>query len=220
MQTPSTILINSVLLLLTCIGCSSSDVPASESARLPTNSTVESDVDNERVLLNQPPPSSFRGTQQSAIRQTSANSKQHKIEQNERIQEQKDRAKEKIKEILENPHQYSSDASEIMSGDEVASIKENIMKHDPNLEREENRWLRNSYNDDQSDYFTNAAQYIDEWAQAYRMLGVYIECNLQDQKWSYYGGGNNGNNDGDDEGCKRWVIWAAVSIRPRCFLFA
>jgi hypothetical protein len=53
----------------------------------------------------------------------------------------------------------------------------------------------------------------DKWQQAYRFLGVYIDCT------NSYGGGDghshddnqNNNNGGEEQGCARWAMWAAVS---------
>jgi hypothetical protein len=57
----------------------------------------------------------------------------------------------------------------------------------------------------------------DKWQQAYRFLGVYIDCT------NSYGGGDghshddnqNNNNGGEEQGCARWAMWAAVSEEKR-----
>ena len=45
----------------------------------------------------------------------------------------------------------------------------------------------------------------DEWQQAYRTLGAFVDC---DHSWRASGSGDN-NNDGVQ--CSRWMMWAAVS---------
>lgn len=49
----------------------------------------------------------------------------------------------------------------------------------------------------------------DKWAQAYRMLGGYIDCDHSKSEGSHDSG--DGNNGGDNGGaCSRWMLWAAV----------
>jgi len=56
-----------------------------------------------------------------------------------------------------------------------------------------------------------SAEY-DKWAQAYRMLGGYIDCDHPKEDDHHSGSGdNNNNNGGNDNACSRWMIWAAVS---------
>jgi hypothetical protein len=58
----------------------------------------------------------------------------------------------------------------------------------------------------------NAIQYADPgndwamWQQAYRMLGGFIDCDHNAD------GDDGSGDDGDDdqEGCSRWMMWAAV----------
>ncbi len=131
---------------------------------------------------------------------------QYKVDRKQRMQERRERAKEKVKEMIENPHQFASDSSERMSEEELESMRKDMLKEDPHMEREESRWLWNNKKD--MNNFADLSDYYDPWAQAYRMLGIYIECNgVGEQRYYYY---NNNNND-DNQGCKRWVLWAAVS---------
>uniref|UniRef100_A0A7S3LIE7 Uncharacterized protein n=1 Tax=Amphora coffeiformis TaxID=265554 RepID=A0A7S3LIE7_9STRA len=54
-----------------------------------------------------------------------------------------------------------------------------------------------------------SAEY-DKWAQAYRMLGGYIDCDHPKEDDHHSGSGdNNNNNNGDSNACSRWMIWAA-----------
>ena len=52
----------------------------------------------------------------------------------------------------------------------------------------------------------------DKWAQAYRMLGGFIDCD-HDQG----GGGSHDSGDNGEAGgaCSRWMMWAAVRTLPR-----
>ena len=49
--------------------------------------------------------------------------------------------------------------------------------------------------------------YYDEYSQAWRLLGFYIDCNYSGEQEG--GGGNN--NNGGTTGCRRILLWAAVS---------
>jgi hypothetical protein len=77
------------------------------------------------------------------------------------------------------------------------------------------------------------SQFYDKWAQAYRMLGGFIDCdhdksqNSRDNKNNNNGNGNNnnknGNNNYSQNGCSRWMLWASVSIvalRSRRLMFS
>jgi hypothetical protein len=65
----------------------------------------------------------------------------------------------------------------------------------------------------------NAVQYADPgddydmWQQAYRMLGVFIDCDHQSDgnDGSQDDGDKNDGDDGDVNGCSRWMMWASVS---------
>ena len=48
------------------------------------------------------------------------------------------------------------------------------------------------------------SQEIDKWAQAYRLLGSFIDCDHGNGE----GGGSHDNNDGEGD-CTRWTMWAA-----------
>jgi hypothetical protein len=58
--------------------------------------------------------------------------------------------------------------------------------------------------------------YYDKWAQAYRMLGGFIDCDHSKSDNSHdNGNNNNNNNNGNGGACSRWMMWAAV--RPISF---
>ena len=53
--------------------------------------------------------------------------------------------------------------------------------------------------------------YYDKWAQAYRMLGGFIDCDHAKSANSHDNGNNNNNNNNNNNGaCSRWMMWAAV----------
>ena len=56
-------------------------------------------------------------------------------------------------------------------------------------------------------YLASPAADYDKWAQAYRMLGAFIDCDHDKDAGSQ----DNGNNGGGG-GCSRWMMWAAVRI--------
>jgi len=56
-------------------------------------------------------------------------------------------------------------------------------------------------------YVADPTQDYDKWAQAYRMLGAFIDCDHDKSEGSQDGGGNGGGGNG---ACSRWMMWAAV----------
>jgi len=67
-----------------------------------------------------------------------------------------------------------------------------------------------------SSVLLDPSQYYDKWAQAYRMLGGYIDCDHDKSGDSHDSGGDNEdgnynyNGGNDNTACSRWMIWAAV----------
>mmetsp|Transcript_22662 Transcript_22662/g.27793 ORF Transcript_22662/g.27793 Transcript_22662/m.27793 type:complete len:819 (+) Transcript_22662:81-2537(+) len=129
-----------------------------------------------------------------------------KIDRERRILERREKARETMKEMIKNPQNYmDNDKVELMNEDQINAVRDQAITEDPNLEKEQHRWLRsNSRNSDVSAYgsefFANSGAYYNEWAQAYRMLGAFISCDNGGN--GYYGGWNY-------QGCNRWVMWAA-----------
>ncbi len=130
------------------------------------------------------------------------------------MKKRREEAKEKMKTMLEHPEKFTSTQSskvERMTPEQIQSLKEDIERHvDPNLEQKQHRWLRNRNYSSKNEYnpydlnnLADPGAYYSEWAQAYRMLGAFISCD--NGGVGYYGGRNN-------EGCSRWIMWAAVSI--------
>jgi hypothetical protein len=67
-------------------------------------------------------------------------------------------------------------------------------------------------------YLVDPSQAYDKWAQAYRMLGGYIDCDhKKDDDDHHSGDNNNNNNNNGDVACSRWMIWASVRLFVCCF---
>jgi len=85
-------------------------------------------------------------------------------------------------------------------------------KYDEKLSRQ---YLSNVLAEDGPD----SDQEYDEYQQAWRVLGFFIDCEdssryntVNEYGYNYYDGNGNGNGSGDsgtEEGCKRYVLWAA-----------
>ncbi len=209
------------------------------------------DLDDDDDRQQQPPSTRIKSTKRR-IPQTKEEKDAEKLERQRRMRERRENARQKMREMIENPQEYSK-SSQRMTEDELVSLRDIIQKDDPNFEKEENRWLKNNnrnngfyydyygqYNNNnqysnnngkgktsgqqehyKQNHLANPYDYWDMWAQAYRMLGVYVNCNTnpnysgngKDDNFYYYKsyGNNNNKNDKEDEGCRRWVIWASVS---------
>lgn len=86
----------------------------------------------------------------------------------------------------------------------------------PRLREAQRRFLRY---DEQ--FIDGGETYYDEYAQAWRMIGMYIDCNVEEYVDQEEGEGQEQqeaeeNQDGDDAysnmgGCQRYLLWAAVS---------
>ena len=127
---------------------------------------------------------------------------QQREERIERTRERRELARQKIANLQPDLSQL-----EFVTKEELDS-----------LDADEHPWIRRAgwRNDWNSAYVLNVADpslSYDRWAQAYRMLGGFIDC---DHQKSQRGGGkndnkNNNNNQEQGSGCSRWMMWAAVS---------
>lgn len=71
-----------------------------------------------------------------------------------------------------------------------------------------------------SELLADPSQYYDKWAQGYRMLGGFIDCDHdKSNNNNHQSGDNNNNKDNQQEqtACSRWMIWASVSVHRRYF---
>lgn len=77
---------------------------------------------------------------------------------------------------------------------------------DPRLEHVRKLWSSNSKMDE-SVFVDGTETYYDEYAQAWRLLGFYIDCKHCDD------GGNEAScvQAGQEPVCQRYLLWAAVS---------
>jgi hypothetical protein len=62
------------------------------------------------------------------------------------------------------------------------------------------------------------SEYYDKWAQAYRMLGGFIDCDHAKSGDSHDNNNNNNNNNNNDGACSRWMLWAAVRLLSNLFM--
>lgn len=65
-------------------------------------------------------------------------------------------------------------------------------------------------------FVDGAGSYYNDYAQAWRLLGFYIDCNapFNNNNECYDEGGGGGGRDGDDgAACQRYLLWAAVSTQ-------
>jgi hypothetical protein len=136
------------------------------------------------------------------------------------MQTRRELAREKMRQMIENPNEFSTGRAEKMNQEDIQSLMNDLEKQDPELlQRPESRWLwtlggGGGSGGSRKSNIADPSVYWDKWAQAFRMLGVYLECSNGASQWMYGGGGGNGkgnNKNGDNYGCKRWVLWAAVS---------
>ena len=65
-----------------------------------------------------------------------------------------------------------------------------------------------------SSKFANGETYYDEYSQAWRMLGMFIDCNPEKDDRRRQLDEANVDDDGSENTCQRYLLWAAVSA---CF---
>ena len=58
-------------------------------------------------------------------------------------------------------------------------------------------------------YLLDPSQEYDKWAQAYRMLGGYIDCDHHKDDDDHHSGDDQ-NYEENESACSRWMIWASV----------
>lgn len=128
---------------------------------------------------------------------------QEKINRSERHAARRARAKKLI-----NEHQPDPGILSRMPDEDIRRIYHNAIKEDENAiqENENYRWLRGLSSTSTSgmetpQYMAAVDEYYDPWAQGYRMLGGFIDCDHDAD------GGGSGDNGGN--ACSRWMMWAA-----------
>ena len=131
-------------------------------------------------------------------------STKRKRERSRRMKERRERAQAKIRNM--KPHSKV----EKMTSDDMGRVRDRALKDDPELKQPQNQWLRrvSSSNDPYTiPYLANPGEEYDWWAQAYRMLGGFIDCDHNQDGNSH----SNSGDGGDGDGCSRWMMWASVS---------
>jgi hypothetical protein len=135
---------------------------------------------------------------------------QYQLLKSKRMAERRERAKEIIAKHRPEPGQLHR-----MSPDEIRLVYGNAVKEDPALDRPNHKWLRglgNSgyyYGSHVPNFLAPVDQYYDPWAQGYRMLGGYVDCDHSKEN-NRRGSHDNGKNNNNEKTCSRWMMWAAV----------
>mgnify|MGYP005853584773 CR=1 FL=1 len=137
----------------------------------------------------------------------------------EEREEEARRRRARARERRAKAKEYLATLSETASSSTTSSSKvQRLTKEQVDNVARRTSWFGNSgsvsYNA-ALQYLADPSQDYDKWAQAYRMLGAFIDC---DHDWSEgsqdQGGDNNNNNNGGDnqDHCARWMMWASVSF--------
>jgi hypothetical protein len=140
--------------------------------------------------------------------------RRHEHLKSTRIAQRRERAREIIANHRPEPEQLYR-----MSSEEIRRVYGNAVREDPELEGKNHRWLRglgntNYYGSHVPNFMAPVDQYYDPWAQAYRMLGGYIDCDhaKENNGKGSHDQDRNGNKNKDNNSCSRWMMWAAVSV--------
>jgi len=154
-------------------------------------------------------PQGFGIGPKTAVPKTPQEKAQAKIDKAARIAQRRQNAKDLI-----HKHQPEPGVLQKMSPVDIQKVYGNAIKQDPELNEENNKWMRdlssNYRGSNNPDYLVATDEYYDEWAQGYRMLGGFIDCDAEGGDSHDSGDGNNG---GDGQSCSRWMMWAAY-INP------
>lgn len=146
-------------------------------------------------------------TPQASIPRSPEQKAEERILIAKRHQERRNKAKELIAKHQPEPGVLSK-----MAPRDIQKVYGNAIKNDPQLELENHSWMRdlggNYASSENPSFLASTSEYYDEWAQAYRMLGGFIDCD-NEQSDSGSGDNNNNNNGGGGESCSRWMMWAA-----------
>lgn len=124
----------------------------------------------------------------------------------------KDRMKERrlrAQEVFKKLPQPKPSQLERLTDEEVSNLRKR--------ERDLN-WFSNNVETDpySASILADPSQEYDKWAQAYRMLGGFIDCDHKKSNDRHHSQDNNRQND--DKACSRWMMWAAVSRIFRRYL--
>jgi len=99
-------------------------------------------------------------------------------------------------------------------GEFIRSVAQELKNNEDTLRNEGRKLWGNGGNLDPYESWAGSAEetgYYDKWQQAYRFLGAYIDCT---HSWSQGGHSHDNNNNQEqnaEQGCSRWMIWAAYA---------
>jgi hypothetical protein len=124
-----------------------------------------------------------------------------------RMKERREKAARHFATMNPNPQQL-----ERVDPEDWEDVEKRQQEQHVNHERKLGSWFSNSGST--SPYSTTVladpSKDYDMWAQGYRMLGGFIDCDHGSDNDEH--SGDNNNNDGNDVACSRWMMWAAVSF--------
>jgi hypothetical protein len=126
-----------------------------------------------------------------------------------RMKERREKAARHFAIMNPNPQQL-----ERVDPEEWEDVEKRQQEQHANHERKLSSWFSNS-GGSTSPYSTSVladpSVDYDMWAQGYRMLGGFIDCDHGTEEDQHSQDNNNDNND-NDTACSRWMMWAAVSL--------
>lgn len=127
--------------------------------------------------------------------------REEKIRRKDRMKERRMRAQE----VFEKLPQPSPGQLERLTDEEVSNLRKR--------ERDLN-WFNSNVDVDpySASILADPSQEYDKWAQAYRMLGGFIDCDHKKTGKNHHSQDNKNQNN-DNKACSRWMMWAAVSRR-------
>jgi hypothetical protein len=131
-----------------------------------------------------------------------------KVAKRERMKDRRERAARHFASIKPNPQQL-----ERVDPEDWEDVERKQQEMHVNQKRKLGSWFSNS--ESTSPYSTTVladpSVDYDKWAQGYRMLGGFIDCDHGTEEDQHSGDNNNNNNDQNDGACSRWMMWASVS---------
>jgi hypothetical protein len=137
-----------------------------------------------------------------------------KLAKKQRMKERREKAARHFASIKPNPQQL-----ERVDPEDWEDIEQQQQEQHINHARKLGSWFSNS--ESTSPYSTSVladpSVDYDMWAQGYRMLGGFIDCD-HGSDGDEHSGDNDNDNDGNDGACSRWMMWAAVRLFCHVFL--
>mmetsp|Transcript_14182 Transcript_14182/g.39253 ORF Transcript_14182/g.39253 Transcript_14182/m.39253 type:complete len:560 (+) Transcript_14182:274-1953(+) len=118
--------------------------------------------------------------------------------------ERREERKARARKVQEKYAESTAQEDKLYQNEQPANLEKMPDEH---VKRELN-WFSsgNSGGPISESYLVDPSQEYDKWAQAYRFLGGYIDC---DHGWGEDGHSGSGENNDNGDACSRWMIWAA-----------